>query len=282
LLGGSLGLALRQRGLARTVAGYVRRPASIAECLKVGVADDVGLDLAAAVTDADLVVLCTPIAQMPPLAAAMGPSLKPGAIVTDVGSVKARLVREIEAPLARAGAEFLGSHPMAGLEKMGVSAARADLFQGAACVVTPTARSHPDSVRRVKELWQSVGGRPMEMTAEEHDELVARSSHLPHFLAAVLAQYVLDPARPPVQAALCATGFRDMTRLAAGSPEMWRDIGHANAGNLNREVTRFIEELQRLQRLLDQGEGDALTAWLETARQRREGWSAQRASPSSE
>ncbi|MBN2507465.1 MAG: prephenate dehydrogenase/arogenate dehydrogenase family protein [Verrucomicrobia bacterium] len=282
LLGGSLGLALRQRRLARRVAAYVRRAASAGECRELGVADEVGLDLHAAVAGSDLVVLCTPLAEIPPLATALRPALKPGALVTDVGSAKAAVVRDLEAPLAQAGAHFVGSHPLAGLEKSGVRAARADLFQDAMCVVTPTARSHPGAVRRLKEFWQSVGGKPLEMAAELHDALVARSSHLPHFLAAALAHSVLDPARHPAQALVCASGFRDMTRLASGSVEMWRDIARANADHLREALDGFIAELRRLRQILDAPGDDALQAFLETAKERRDGWCAAGASSPSE
>lgn len=282
LLGGSLGLAIQRRGLAGHVAGYVRRPASVTECRAMRVADEVGLDLAAAVRGADLVVLCTPLAQMPALAEQMGPALLPGALVTDVGSVKAGVVRDLEERLAKAGAHFIGSHPMAGGEKMGVQAARADLFERAACIVTPTAHSDPEAVRRLTEFWQSVGGVPWTLPAERHDELVARSSHLPHFVAATLAHYILDPVHPPEQAGLCATGFRDTTRIASGSPEMWRDIAEANAVNLTAALDTFIGELQRLRQALGNGNATLVRQLLETAKQRRDAWCAQAASPSLE
>ncbi len=282
LLGGSLGLALKQRGLARTVAGYVRREASVAECLQKGVADDVGLDLLRAAADADLVVLCTPIAQMHSLTERLLPALKAGAIITDVGSVKGSVVRALEAPVAGAGGHFIGSHPMAGAEKMGVNAARADLFEGAACVVTPTAQSRPDCVRRLTEFWRSVGAAPLEMSPERHDELVSRSSHLPHFVAAALANYVLDAASAKEQSLLCATGFRDTTRIASGSPEMWRDIAQANAHNLSRALDDFIKQLQRLRETLGNGNSNDVIKFLEDAKTRRDAWCKQTTSRSSE
>jgi prephenate dehydrogenase len=282
LLGGSLGLALKQRGLAKAVHGYVRRQASIDECLELGILDSVTRDLAAAVAGADLVVLCTPLAQMGELTQRMLRALQPGAILTDVGSVKAPVVAELEPLAAAAQASFVGSHPMAGAEKMGAAAARADLFGNAACVVTPTARSNPEAIQQVSQLWQSVGARVMLLSPEVHDEFVSRSSHLPHVVAAGLANYVLSPAYPKEQGLLCATGFRDTTRIASGSPEMWRDIALANRKNLARVLGVFIEDLQELQLSLERADAKGIQEFFETAKQRRDQWSSQSASPSPE
>ena len=282
LLGGSLGLAIKQRRLAARVEGFVRRAASVAECERLGVVDRATLDLAAAVNGADLVILCTPLAQMGPLTAQMLPALKAGAIVTDVGSVKASVVEVLEVPIARAGAHFVGSHPMAGAEKTGVSVARADLFKGAVCVLTPTPDSSPTAVRRLEEFWKAVGSWPMKLKPETHDELVSRSSHLPHVVAAGLANYVLSPALPKEQPLLCATGFRDSTRIASGSPEMWRDIALANRRHLSLALGGFIEDLQQFQLALDNSDAGAIEEFLLNAKQRRDEWCAQNASPSPE
>ncbi len=242
LLGGSIGLAVRQRRLAGEVAGYVRRAASLKDCEKAGAVDYATTDLLAAVSKADLVILCTPLAQMRSIAEKILPALKRGAIVTDVGSVKAGVVRELESIIARAGAHFVGSHPMAGGEKMGVLAARADLYANAVCVVTPTKKSNAGAVRKVEQFWKSLGARVLKLDAAQHDLLVSRSSHLPHVVAATLANLVLNPAGSKTQAALCATGFRDTTRIASGSPEMWRDIALANRKNLSQSVDGVYNE----------------------------------------
>ena len=274
LLGGSLGLALRRRKFATKVVGYVRREAGVQECLQAGAVDHATTHLAEAVTDADLVVFCTPLAQMRALAERLLPAVKRGAVVTDVGSVKASVVQDLEALFAGAGARFVGSHPMAGGEKMGVGAARADLFENTLCLVTPTAASHAKSVSQIEELWQSVGSRPLRMSPEMHDELVSRSSHLPHVVAAELANYVLSPIHPKQQAQLCAAGFRDTTRIAAGSPEMWRDIALANRKNLARVLGVFIEDLQEFQLALENGDAKTIEEFFANARQRRENWAA--------
>ncbi len=282
LLGGSLGLALRRRRLAGSVVGFVRRRASISECQRLGAVDVATRDLHRAVAGAELIVLCTPIGRMRSLVEQMLPALGPGAIVTDVGSVKASVVRELERLIAKAGGHYVGSHPMAGAEKMGVAAAHADLFLNAVCVITPTQRSDQAAVRRVGQLWKSVGGRLLRLTPEAHDELVSRSSHLPHVLAATLANSVLGPRRPKQQAALCANGFRDTTRIAAGSPEMWRDIALANRENLTRALDSFMHDLKDFRRALTRGNDEAIAKCFERAKQRRDLWARKAASNSPE
>ena len=282
LLGGSIGLAARKHNLAREIAGYVRRPASLKDCEAVGALDYATTDLLAAVSNADLVVLCTPLAQMRSLAERFLTALKRGAIVTDVGSAKADVVREVGAVVRRAGAHFIGSHPMAGGEKMGVRAARADLYADAICVVTPTKKSNPNAVRKLEQFWQALGARTLRLDAARHDLLVSRSSHLPHVVAATLVNLVLDPANPKTQVGLCATGFRDTTRIASGSPEMWRDIALANRKNVARSLDAFIADLKKFQSALKRDDASAVETFFANAKQRRDGWCAGSASTSSE
>jgi prephenate dehydrogenase len=272
LLGGSLGKALRQGRHADGVVGYVRRAASIAECVEAGAVDSATCDLGQAVGGAGLVVLCTPLAQMRPLVEGMLPRLDARAIVTDVGSVKGTVVRDLEDLVAQGGGHFVGGHPLAGAEKTGVAAARADLFVNAVCVLTPTSRTHGPALAEVRQFWQLVGARVLEMSAEAHDELVSRSSHLPHLVAVQLASLVLDPRYPAAQAMLCGSGFRDTTRIASSSPEMWRDIALANRENLDGALELFLRGLRDLQGALRAGDADAVARFFETARQRREAW----------
>jgi prephenate dehydrogenase len=282
LLGGSLGLAIRRRRLAERVEGYVRRPASVLECEQLGIVHRATLDPAVAVAGADLVVLCTPLARMRELVERMLPALERGTIVTDVGSVKGPVVRELGPLLAGAGAHFVGSHPMAGAEKMGASAARADLFSNAVCIVTPGPDTEARALERVESFWRELGTRTLRLSPERHDELVARCSHLPHLAAATLANLVLDPGLPPEQPGLCASGFRDTTRVASGSPEMWRDIALANRENLLRVIGDFTARLESVRQAIERGDGPALDGFLASAKQRRDTWCAQNASPSPE
>ena len=282
LLGGSLGLAIKKRGLADEVAGYVRRAGSIAECKKARAVDVCTRDLHEAVADADLIVLCTPLAQMQPLLKEMRPAIKRGAIITDVGSVKATVVKELESLVAKSGAHFIGSHPMAGAEKTGVAAARAELFDNAICVVTPTKRSNQAALKKLEKFWKAVGARVLRLAPEVHDELVSRSSHLPHVAAATLANLVLDSKHPKSQPLLCANGFRDTTRIASGSPEMWRDIAMANRKNLSKSLDAFIRDLKKFQNVLKKGDEKAAENIFQTGKQRRDAWCAKCASPSPE
>ena len=221
-----------------------------------------------------MVVLCTPIAQMAPLAEQMLPALKRGALVTDVGSVKGTVVRRLSKVFEQSGAHFVGSHPIAGAEKTGVLAAREDLFNHAVCVVTPTERSQPKAVKKVEALWTALGCRVLSLSPKEHDVLVSRSSHLPHVLAALVTNLVLNPALRPEQQALCANGFRDTTRIASGSPEMWRDIALANRDNLAGALRLFVRELEEFNHTLGEADPEALLKFFELAKRRRDAWSA--------
>lgn len=278
LLGGSLGLALKRRKLAARVEGFVRREASVRECEKLGVVDQAHLDLATAVRGADLIVLCTPLAQMRELAERMRPDVSRDAIVTDVGSVKASVVKELEPIFPN----FIGSHPMAGAEKTGPGAATADLFRDAICVITPTAQSKPELVQRIEQLWQRVGGVVRRLSPEAHDELVSRSSHLPHVLAAELVNFVLGPDRAKDQGMLCANGFRDTTRIASGSPEMWRDIALSNREHLVRELAAFTADLEEFRRALEQADAQRIERFFAEAKKRRDQWQGQRGGSSPE
>jgi prephenate dehydrogenase len=282
LLGGSIGLAARKFRVAKEIAGFVRSKKSISDCEKFGATDFATTDLLVAVSNSDLIILCTPLAQMLPLAKQFMPALKRGAIVTDVGSVKAGVVRELETLVQKSGAHFIGSHPMAGAEKTGVAAARENLFEDAVCVLTPTKKSNANAIRKLEQFWKSLGARVLKMDAAQHDLFVSRSSHLPHVIAATLANLVLNPASPKQQAALCANGFRDTTRIASGSPEMWRDITLANRKNLSRSLDAFVAELKKFQAALKSGDAKALEKIFATAKSRRDNWCAKATATSSE
>ncbi|MBL9135766.1 MAG: prephenate dehydrogenase/arogenate dehydrogenase family protein [Verrucomicrobiales bacterium] len=265
-------MALRHRRLAGAVHGYVRRPETLEAVQKAGAVDEVSLDLAEVLRGAELVVLCTPLSQMAPLVARFPGALARGAVVTDVGSVKTSVVASLEGPVAAAGGSFVGSHPMAGSERSGVEAARADLFEGAVSVVTPTFAGDAGAGIQVVQLWEALGSRVVTLAPELHDELVSRSSHLPHLVAATLARFILSPSHPLEQRQLCAAGFRDTTRVASGSPGMWRDIALANREAILAALDGFQHGLGELRAELEKCDGEAIEAFLGVAKERRDGW----------
>lgn len=272
LLGGSLGMAAKQRGLADVVFGHVRRRERVRECLRAGAADHVTMDPLEAVAGADLIVLCTPVGQMRLIVERFLPGIAPDAVITDVGSVKDGLVQDLERMIWPTGARFVGSHPMAGSEKTGVANARSDLFEDTVCVVTPTGKTSASALRRVKALWQRVGARTITMPPAIHDDLVARSSHLPHILAGQLVNFVLGAGRGKRQAMVCANGFRDTTRVASGSPEMWRDILVANRRRLARVIAGYIAGLRKLRAALLESNQMEIERFLTLAKKRRDEW----------
>ena len=282
LLGGSLGMTLRRLRLAGQVVAYVRRESACAEVLAFGAATSATTNLAQAVSGSDLVVFCTPLGQMSDLMRLAAPHLAPGTIITDVGSVKASVHSAIDPIAKEYGLVFVGGHPMAGSEKIGVSAARADLFEKALCILTPGPTSTPEALAKLTSLWKALGSRPITLQPDLHDQLVSRSSHLPHLVASALAGYVLDSSHAAEQPALCATGFRDTTRVASGSPEMWRDIAMANRTHLSQSLAGLMESLAQLKKALDTGDGKALEEHYLRAKQRRDEWHTQFSSGSTE
>jgi prephenate dehydrogenase len=272
ILGGSLGLALRERRPTVRITGYVRRPETVLLCQQRDVAHHVSTDLAAAVRDADLIVLCTPIGQFTTLTEAVLPYLRPNAIITDIGSTKASVVHSLEPLCLQSNARFVGSHPMAGSEQTGVASARSNLFVDARCVVTPTLNTSQSALESVLELWKSVGAVPLIMDALEHDAVVSRSSHLPHVVAALLARHVLDPSHPSPQRILCASGFRDTTRIASGSPEMWRDIALSNRDALLTTLTSWSQDLASFIHALENNDAKTLESLFRQAKERRDAW----------
>ncbi len=276
LLGGSIGLALRERRLAESVVGYVRRAATIAEAKACGAVDEATLNLQEAVAEADLVVLCTPLGAMPALAEKLLPECREGVLLTDVGSVKGAVARRMAPLTARQSAVFVGSHPMAGAEKTGVAHASASLFEGAVCVVTPLPETPPDAARRVGDFWTSLGGRAVEMSPDAHDKIVSRSSHLPHVAASVLAHDVLDAAADARQGLLSATGFGDTTRIAAGDVAIWKDILAQNSDNIVEALADYIGSLSAFRRMLRERDFNRVAGFLERARSRRREWEQSR------
>ena len=268
LLGGSIGLAARKRRVAVRVVVWGRRVEAAREAVKRGVAHEMALTPADAVRGADLVVLCTTVEAMPAVAKAMRPGLKRGALVTDVGSTKYDVVRHL-CVILTGRATWIGSHPMAGGEREGLRAARADLFEKATCLITPLPRSRPVAVARLAAFWEALGGRVTSLSPAQHDEVVALVSHVPHLAAAALVNLV--SRRKPSALDCVGNGFRDMTRIAAGSPDMWTGIVMSNREEIRRGIKMLIEELEGLGREIANASSGELRAFLGRAKEIRNG-----------
>lgn len=262
LLGGSIGLALKQRLKSCRVVGYGHRPSTLDTALRVGAIDEAYDDPARAVQGADLVILCTPVGVFAPILRAIAPVVS-DSVVTDVGSTKRTVVKLAEEILPKPN-RFVGSHPMAGSEKRGVEFARPDLCDNALCMVTPTDRTDPDALSDVEEFWKLLGMRTLRLSPAEHDSRVAQISHLPHALAAIVIQSADTDALQ-----LAGKGFLDMTRIAGGDGALWRDILIDNRDNMRDCIARVIDELQSLVALLGAEKGEELRAFLDEAAERR-------------
>jgi len=266
LVGGSLALAAREAGLAGEVVGFGRGEANLRVARERGVVDRATRDPAAAVAGADAIVLAAPVGACAALAESFRPHARAGAILTDVGSVKGELVAALEAHWAGAG-PVVGAHPIAGSEASGAGAARADLFRGRRCILTPTAATDPGALARVRALWEGVGARVEEMPPAAHDQLLARVSHLPHLVAYALTGAV-GAATVGGRRALdyAGTGFRDTTRIAGSPAELWRDIALANRPALGAALAEFRAALDALEDLVAAGDAAGLDAALTRAR----------------
>jgi prephenate dehydrogenase len=263
LIGGSIALGLGQCAGSH-VTLWARRPEAVAEASAAGCADAVTGDLAAAVKDADIVVLCVPVGAMAGIAAKIAPALREGCIVTDVGSVKGPVIAALH-PIFQGSGRFVGSHPMAGSEHTGLAAARADLFEGATCIVTPEPDTDAAAILGARELWTRLGSRVVELPAAEHDECVALVSHLPHLAAAALVNTVAGQNAHAFS--VVGPGFRDTTRVASGPPAMWREILSENSAALLPASDALIAKLSDFRPTLAlPGDGRATHDLLATAR----------------
>lgn len=276
LIGGSLALALRQAGAAGEIVGLGRSRENLESALALGIVDRIETDLTAAVKDADMVLLAVPVAAMRPAMAALAPFLDPHTIVTDVGSTKRDVLGYAHQHLPGHLARFVAAHPIAGAEKSGATAARADLFQGRNVVITPMPDNDPAAVRAVTSLWEQCGARVSHMSPQHHDAIFAAVSHLPHLLSFALVDEFAARPNAAELFGYAAGGFRDFTRIAGSHPEMWRDICLANRDALLQELDAYQGQLNRLRVLLEQGNGAALEQVFAQASQARQAWEEKR------
>jgi cyclohexadieny/prephenate dehydrogenase len=272
LIGSSLARVARRQELASHIAVSARTQATLDKALELGFADSVSLDAAEAAEDADLVVLCTPLGAYGSIAESLTPALKPGAIVSDVGSCKKIMFTDV-APHLGEGVHMVPGHPVAGTEHSGPEAGFAELFENRWCILTPGVDTDAAAVERVSELWRRAGMTVETMDAAHHDQVLALTSHLPHLIAYTIVGTATDLGDELKEEVFkfSAGGFRDFTRIAASDPVMWRDIFLNNKDALLDVLGRFTEDLTALQRAISRGEEKALEDHFTRTRDIRRG-----------
>lgn len=272
LIGGSFALALKKAGVVEQVVGTGRHLATLQRAHELGIIDVISTSVADAVEGADLVLIAAPVAQTGAILSGIEPYLQPGTVVTDAGSTKSDVVQAARKALGAKIGQFVPGHPIAGREQNGPEAALADLYAGKKVVLAPLPENAGQDVARVAAAWQKCGALIHQLSAEQHDAIFAAVSHLPHVLAYALVD---DIANKPHAASLfqyAASGFRDFTRIAGSSPEMWRDISLANQSALLGELDAYLLQLTRLRGLLAAGDGPGLEAVYSNAQQARHNW----------
>ena len=276
LIGGSFALAIKSALAGRhdcpRIVGMGRSRAPLELALRLGVIDEIGADWASALQGADLVLLGMPVGQMPAVMQALVPHLQPQTIVTDGGSTKSDVVAAARAAFGDRTGQFIPGHPIAGAEKSGVAAAKADLYAGKRVVLTPLPENRPEDLQALRSVWEICGAKVSELDPAAHDRVFAAVSHLPHLLAFALVHDLAERANADQLFGFAASGFRDFTRIASSHPEMWRDICVANRNALLKEVDAFMVELLKTRVLLASADSAGLEAMFASARARRDAW----------
>lgn len=272
LIGSSLAHAMRKHKLAGEITGYARSEATRAKAMEISLVDKVFPTAAETVKDADLVILCSPVGTYGELAREIGPRLSPGAILTDVGSVKGAVVRDVLPHVPR-DVNFIPGHPIAGTEQSGPESGFAELFINRWCILTPLPDSDTGAVERLADFWRACGSNVEVMTPEHHDLVLAITSHLPHLIAYNIVSTAADLEEVTSSEVIkySAGGFRDFTRIAASDPTMWRDVFLNNKDAVLEMLGRFSEDLSALQRAIRWGDGDMLFDVFARSRQIRRG-----------
>ena len=274
LIGGSFALGLKAAGQVEEVVGFGRSLASLTQALDLGIIDRVGFNAGQEVSDADLVLIATPVGQMPEIMVRIAPHLGPQTIVTDGGSTKEDVVAAARASFGGRLGQFVPAHPIAGAENSGAAAARADLYAGRKVVLTPLPENTVLNVARVRSAWEWCGAVIHELSPGEHDRVFAAVSHLPHLLSFALVHDLAVRDNHDLFFSFAASGFRDFTRIAASHSEMWRDICLANRVALLEELDRYRAQLDELRDALQRGDGAQLEATFDVARTARRAWAA--------
>jgi prephenate dehydrogenase len=272
LIGGSFALALKQAGAARHVVGLGRSPEAMARALELGIIDEIATNPADAMRGAELVLIAAPVAQTAAILASLLPHLEAHTIVTDAGSTKSDVVAAARAVFKERIKQFVPGHPIAGSEANGPDAATANLYRGKKTVLTPLPENLDADVEKVAAAWRACGAIIHRLTAEEHDQVFAAVSHLPHLLAFALVDDIAAKPHADQLFRYAASGFRDFTRIAGSSPEMWRDISLANRDALIKELDAYLAQLTNVRAMLAAGDGAALESVYANAQRARCAW----------
>lgn len=275
LIGGSFALALRKANAVGEVVGFGRSVATLEQARQLGLIDRIGKEIADEVKDADLILLATPVAQMTEILQRIVPHLGAHVLITDGGSTKCDVAAAARKQLGSKVSQFIPAHPIAGAEQSGPAAARPDLYQGKRVVLTPLSENAEADVERIRSAWETCGANVSELTPEQHDEVFAAVSHLPHLLSFALVHDIAQRRNKELLLSFAASGFRDFTRIAASSPEMWRDICLANRDALMRELLQYANELHGLYQALEQRDADKLESVFSESRRVRSNWTPQ-------
>ena len=275
LIGGSFALALRKAHAVGELVGFGRGLATLEQARQLGIIDRIGADVALEVADADLILLATPVGQMAELMKRIAPHLGAHTLITDGGSTKCDVVAAARANMGDKISQFVPAHPIAGAEKSGATSALADLYQGKKVVLTPLPENSPEAVASVRKTWGTCGAVVSELSAQQHDEVFAAVSHLPHLLSFALVHDLAQRDNKDQLLSFAASGFRDFTRIAASSPEMWRDICLANREALMGELQQYAAELSVLHQALENNDAAKLQEIFSLAREIRSAWTQQ-------
>lgn len=265
LIGGSLGMAIKKKGLAREVIGIVRRKKTIIEAIKRGAIDKGTRDLTA-IKEADLIILATPVNTIINLLPKVTRLAKKGAIISDVGSTKEEIFKKVNNLFKKKSIDFVGTHPLAGIEKKGIIFAKSELFQGTLCILTCLKNTKPRTIKKLKRLWQKIGTRVIFLDPQEHDLILAFVSHLPH-----IAAFSLINTIPKEYFNFASTGLKDTTRIAASDPLIWRDICLTNRDALLKAIKEFQKTLEKFKYLIRKKNSKGLKDILEKAKLKRDG-----------
>lgn len=272
LIGGSLALALKQANYVKQIIGLGRSSASLNEALSLNIIDHAETDIATAMQGADVVLIATPVAQTGEILKKIRPFLDTHTIVTDAGSTKNDVLATAKHALGEKFGQFVGGHPIAGAEKSGATAALANLYVNKHVILTPTTETDSIALETARKLWQACGANVTTMQADEHDEIFAAVSHLPHLLAFALVDDLASRHNAEQLFSFAASGFRDFTRIAGSHPEMWRDISLANKNALLNEISAYQAELAKIKQLLENNDSAGLEAIFEKASFARNQW----------